>query len=149
MKTEEEGVPKPDLAQGIAAASVAEGGMLLGRVGDADVLVAHVDPSSRNTPAKVFEYLATGRPVLCATHPESLSHRLVAELGAGWAVDPRDGAGVEQAIEDAYRRWTGGDLPTRPEVREEALRRHGRDVLARQLAAVLERAAGPPSMRAL
>src|SRR4030095_2379618 len=42
MKTEEEGTDKPDLAQGIAAASVAEGGMRLGRVGDADVLVAHV-----------------------------------------------------------------------------------------------------------
>jgi glycosyltransferase involved in cell wall biosynthesis len=108
----------------------------------ADVLVAHVDPSSRNTPAKIFEYLASGRPVLSATHPESLSHRLVAELGAGWAVDPRDGAGVERAIEDAYRRWTAGDLPTRPAVREEALRRHGRDALARELAAVLGRVAG-------
>ena len=114
----------------------------------ADVLVVHVSPASRHTPAKTFEYLATGRPVLCVTHPESLSHRLVDELGAGWAVDPRDGAGVEHAIEDAYRRWSAGDLATRPEVREQALRRHGRDVLARQLAGVLERAAARRSMGA-
>ncbi len=109
----------------------------------ADVLVVHVDPTSRHTPAKTFEYLATGRPVLCVTDPGSLSHQLVADLGAGWAVDPGDATGVERALEDAYDRWIAGGIPTRPEVREEVLRRHGRDVLARQLAGVLEQVAGP------
>ena len=111
----------------------------------ADVLVAHVDPSSRNTPAKVFEYLATGRPVLCVTHPESLSHRLVARARRGLGGRPARRAPASSArSRTPYRRWTAGDLPTRPDVREQALRRHGRDVLARELAAVLERAAGRP-----
>jgi glycosyltransferase involved in cell wall biosynthesis len=107
----------------------------------ADVLVTHVDRASRHTPAKVFEYLATGRPILCVTHPESLPYRLVEELDAGWAVDPADAVAVERAIEDAYARWQSRGLPTRPEVRAEVLRRHGRDVLTGQLAVVLDEAA--------
>lgn len=117
----------------------------LAEMARADVLLAHVDPTSRHTPAKIFEYLATGRPVLCITHPESLSHRLVDELQAGWAVAPEDATGVERAIQTAYDRWKGGDLETRPAVRAEVLRRHGRDVLTRQLAEVLADVAQRPA----
>lgn len=104
----------------------------------ADVLVAHVDPASANTPAKVYEYLATGRPVLCVTRPDSIAHGLVRELNGGWAVGPENGDAVEAALLEAYERWSAGALESSPAVREGVLRRHGRDVLTRSLADVLD-----------
>jgi apoptosis-inducing factor 3 len=94
MKTEEEGTDKPDLAQGIAAASVAEGGMLLGRVGDADVLVAHVGNEWFAVGAKCTHYrgplaegLLVGDTVRCPLHHACFSLRTGEALRAP-AFDP-------------------------------------------------------------
>src|SRR6476620_592939 len=94
MKTEEEGTDKPDLAQGIAAASVAEGGMLLGRVGDDDVLVARVGNEWFAVGAKCTHYrgalaegLLVGDTVRCPLHHACFSLRTGEALRAP-AFDP-------------------------------------------------------------
>jgi apoptosis-inducing factor 3 len=94
MKTEEEGTPKPDLAQGIAVASVADGGMLLGRVGDDDVLVAHVGNDWFAVGAKCTHYrgplaegLLVGDTVRCPWHHACFSLRTGEALRAP-AFDP-------------------------------------------------------------
>src|SRR6187455_3126519 len=94
MKTEDEGTDKPDLAQGIAAASVADGAMLLGRVGDADVLVAHVGNEWFAVGAKCTHYrgplaegLLVGDTVRCPLHHACFSLRTGEALRAP-AFDP-------------------------------------------------------------
>jgi NADPH-dependent 2,4-dienoyl-CoA reductase/sulfur reductase-like enzyme/nitrite reductase/ring-hydroxylating ferredoxin subunit len=94
MKTQEEGTPKPDLVQGIAVANVADGGMLLGRVGDDDVLVAHVGNDWFAVGAKCTHYrgplaegLLVGDTVRCPWHHACFSLRTGEALRAP-AFDP-------------------------------------------------------------
>jgi nitrite reductase/ring-hydroxylating ferredoxin subunit len=94
MKTEDEGAPKPDLAQGIDAASVADGGMLLGRVGDEDVVVARVGNDWFAVGAKCTHYrgplaegLLVGDTVRCPLHHACFSLRTGEALRAP-AFDP-------------------------------------------------------------
>ena len=94
MKTEEQDTHKPDLAQGIAAASVAAGGMLLGRVGDDDVLVARVGTDWFAVGAKCTHYrgalaegLLVGDTVRCPLHHACFSLRTGEALRAP-AFDP-------------------------------------------------------------
>lgn len=50
-------------------------------------------------PAKAFEYLRVGRPIL-AVVPPSASSELFAEVGGARVVDPGNGVGIEQALRD-------------------------------------------------
>jgi glycosyltransferase involved in cell wall biosynthesis len=114
---------------------------------DADALLLYQPPGWNGASGKVYEYLATGRPILCVASPENLGSRLVAELGAGICVAPEDPAGIERAIEQLYRSWSAGELAPSPEVRAEALRRFSRETLARELAQVLDDACGQSPFR--
>ena len=107
-------------------------------MGTADVLLLYQPPGWNGASGKVYEYLATGRPILCVASPENLGSRLVAELGAGICVAPDDTAGIERAIEPLYRSWSAGELAPSAEVRAETLRRFSRETLARELAGVLD-----------
>lgn len=49
-------------------------------------------------PGKLFEYLATGRPVLAITPPGSEVSRIFAETRAGICADPRDPADMQRAL---------------------------------------------------
>ncbi len=104
----------------------------------ADVLLLYLPPGWRASSGKIYEYLATGRPILCVVPDNSIAARLVAELGAGVCVAPDDQAAIEQAIEDLYQAWSAGRLGPDARVREEALRRFSRRELTHQLAEVLE-----------
>jgi glycosyltransferase involved in cell wall biosynthesis len=104
----------------------------------ADALLLYQPAGWMGASGKIYEYLATGRPILCVASPGNLGSRLVAELGAGLCVAPEDAAGIERAIEQLYRSWSGGGLEPSAEVRAEALRRFSREALARKLAGVLD-----------
>jgi Glycosyltransferase Family 4 len=108
----------------------------------ASALLLYVAPSSLAPSGKLYEYLTSGRPILCVARPDGLAHRLVSEWGAGAAADPRDDAAIERAIMELYRRWEAGDLATPEDVGERTLRRFSRRALAGELASVLARAAG-------
>ena len=107
-------------------------------MGTADALLLYQPSGWNGASGKLYEYLATGRPILCVAPPENFGSRLVAELGAGICVAPEDPAGIERAIEQLYRSWSAGELAPSAEVRAEALRRFSRETLARELADVLD-----------
>jgi glycosyltransferase involved in cell wall biosynthesis len=110
----------------------------LAEMGAADALLLYQPAGWNGASGKVYEYLATGRPILCVAPHENLGSQLVAELGAGICVEPEDPEGIEEAIEQLYRSWSAGELAPSAEVRAEALRRFSRATTARQLAGVLD-----------
>jgi glycosyltransferase involved in cell wall biosynthesis len=61
-------------------------------LGSADVLVAilEADAGVFSVPSKVLSYLCAGRPVLLAVPKENLAAKIVAQCGAGPAVEPAD-----------------------------------------------------------
>ena len=85
-------------------------------------------------PGKIYEYLATGRPVLAVTDPEGEAGRLIQTIGGGIAVSPNDPARLERVIAEAL---TARRLTVPPQNRC-ALKAFERPALARKLAAVLD-----------
>jgi glycosyltransferase involved in cell wall biosynthesis len=110
-------------------------------MGLADVLLLYEPPGSLATTGKVFEYLASGRPVLCVAPAANRAARLVRELGAGLVAEPEDASGIERAVATLYRRWLEEGLPLQTEVRAATLERYSRRRLAGRLAQVLDDAA--------
>jgi len=64
--------------------------------------------ASRDTvdlvPAKLFEYLRAGRPVL-AVVPGGATAEVLRDTGGGWVVDPVDTSRLRDTIVTAYRAW--------------------------------------------
>jgi glycosyltransferase involved in cell wall biosynthesis len=108
----------------------------------ATALIFHEPPYVPGASGKVYEYLASRRPVICAAHPNNVGYRLIDELGAGECADVRDQAAVEAALERLVLRWKQGALTPLDHVRDEALRRFSRAKLAGDLAEVLRAAVG-------
>ena len=59
---------------------------------------------------KVFEYLASGRPILAAVPPGGAAAELVRELGAGVVADPNDSEEITLRLEELRDRWRAGRL---------------------------------------
>jgi glycosyltransferase involved in cell wall biosynthesis len=108
----------------------------------AAVLLLYVPRTSHGVPGKLFEYLATGRPILNVTARDNPAWGIVEELDAGICVEPEDQAGIEAAIETLYGRWQRGELGARADVRAGALERFSRRTLTGKLAEVLESVSG-------
>jgi glycosyltransferase involved in cell wall biosynthesis len=101
----------------------------------ADILLlleADEPAGSLITPGKIFEYLASGRPLL-ALVPEGPAATLVRAAGGGAVVAPRDAAGAAEVL----ARWLDHGLPA-PPPRAELLAPYARPALAAQLAALLD-----------
>jgi glycosyltransferase involved in cell wall biosynthesis len=107
----------------------------------ADVLLFYAPASNRGSSGKIYEYLASGRPILCVAGSDNLAYQLVQDLNAGPCAEPGNQPGIEEAIEHLYRDWQRDVLSVDPQVRAETLRRFARPVLAGELAAVLDAAA--------
>jgi glycosyltransferase involved in cell wall biosynthesis len=139
-------------ASGLAALPVTRVGYVdhaqaLREMASATALLLYLPRLTRASSGKLFEYLASGRPVLCVARRDNLAYRLVEELGAGICVEPEDEEGIERAIERLVARWRSGTLSIDRTVQEETLRRFSRPVLAAQLADVLRAAMGASGAR--
>jgi glycosyltransferase involved in cell wall biosynthesis len=91
--------------------------------------------------AKLYDYLATGVPILAIAPPGEVSDLLARFSPGSITVTGSLGTGELRAafargLEDAYRRWERGELTTQPN--DEFLRLFGGEELTRQLAAVLD-----------
>jgi glycosyltransferase involved in cell wall biosynthesis len=104
----------------------------------ATTLLLYVPPGDLAPSGKIFEYLASGRPVLCVAPEENLASRLVQEWGAGALADPRDEDAIAEAILGLWRRWQEDGLPDQEQVRARVFERYSRRAGAERLAAVLE-----------
>lgn len=60
-------------------------------------------------PAKLFEYLRTQTPVFALVQ-SGASEELVTELTAGWAIDPHNQLGVQDALANMVGLWRAGQL---------------------------------------
>ena len=99
----------------------------------ATALLLYVPGTSLAPSGKLFEYLASGRPVLCVANDRNVASRLVHEWGAGVVADPDDREAMERAILDIWRRWELDGLPRQDEVRERTLANYSRRAMAAQL----------------
>jgi glycosyltransferase involved in cell wall biosynthesis len=119
----------------------------LREMGSATVLLFYAPGSSPAPSGKIFEYLASERPVLCVARRDNLASRLVEEWSAGLTAEPDAPRDVDAAITELYRRWEGGDLPIPSGARRRVLERYSRRTLTGELAAALDSAIelGPPA----
>jgi glycosyltransferase involved in cell wall biosynthesis len=85
-------------------------------------------------PGKLFEYLATGKPILALAARGSEVDRILEETGAGWCADPFDPAAIAALLRRAveYRDTAG------THIRKENILRYERPRLTAGLAALLE-----------
>lgn len=104
----------------------------------ASALLHYVGPSSRAPGGKIYEYLASGRPVLCIAPTDGRAAALVRDSGAGPIAAPDDPDGIERAIVGLYERWLAGGLVEQTQVRRWVLDRYSRRYLTAQLGAVLD-----------
>jgi glycosyltransferase involved in cell wall biosynthesis len=104
----------------------------------ASVLLLYRPSSSLAPSGKLFEYLASGRPILCLVRADNLAARLVRDWHAGVVADPHDETEIAAALLTLWRRWLDNGLPDQAEVRRRALERYSRQAGAKQLAQVLE-----------
>jgi glycosyltransferase involved in cell wall biosynthesis len=112
----------------------------MAEMADASALLFYQPPNSRGSSGKIYEYLASGRPVLCVADPSNLAYRLVEELGAGVCADAGDVPAIAGAIEQLVSGWNRREHTVAPHVRAEVLRRFSRRTLAGELAGVLRAA---------
>lgn len=77
----------------------------------ADVLLLIPGPGAGVMTGKVYEYIASGRPILALVKPERLS-KLVTDNGLGAVVDPDDVPSIAKAIEGLFERRLSDFAPT-------------------------------------
>lgn len=85
---------------------------------------------------KVFEYLASGRPILAAVPPDGAAAELIRETGAGVVVPPDDVDALKAALVELERRFRDGGLPD-VELPEEARERLSRRARCEEVAELL------------
>lgn len=86
--------------------------------------------------AKIFEYIASGTPILALVPPDGEAARLICESGTGVVVDPDDVSAIEAVIADFYHRWEAGVLEIQPNW--DVIRRYEAKNLTAQLAQLLD-----------
>jgi len=106
------------------------------------LLIPHADGRGDTVlSGKVFEYIASGRPILAAVPSDGVAANLLRGVGAGAVADSDDVAGIADALERLVDRWLAGDLDdiSYPQEVQDRLSRQSR---ARDLATVLTGVAG-------
>jgi glycosyltransferase involved in cell wall biosynthesis len=104
----------------------------------ATVLLLYIAPRDLAPSGKLFEYLASGRPLLCLAPEENLASRIVRDWGAGVVAGPQDEEAIEEAITMLWRRWRAEGLPQQDDVRSRVFEQYSRRAGAARLADVLE-----------
>lgn len=89
-------------------------------------------------PAKIFEYLVSGKPILGVV-PPGISADLVQEAQAGVIVNPEDVRAIADQIAALYEAWQQGELKITGN--QDVVARYDRRLLTGQLARVLDEVA--------
>jgi glycosyltransferase involved in cell wall biosynthesis len=92
-----------------------------------------------NIPGKLFEYLATGKPILALCYRDSELARIMQETASGWCAEPSDTVAIQNALRNIYA--LRGQYPN--DRNWEAIRRYERPRLAAEYARAI-RGACPP-----
>jgi len=98
------------------------------------LLLLQASPDTADlVPAKLYEYLRAGRPVLAMVGPGATAE-LMRETAGGWVVDPGAPEALCEAVSVAYRAWVTGTLDAMA-ADPGSLKRFSREQLAGELAA--------------
>jgi glycosyltransferase involved in cell wall biosynthesis len=127
----------PRLEYGRALAELTRAGLLL--------LLQDSPDTESLVPAKLFEYLRAGRPVLSVGRPGA-SAEVLQSVGGGWAMDPRIRGALCDGLTRAYRAWREGTLD-QTAADPLALQRFSRERLAAELASQFDALVPPPGTR--
>jgi glycosyltransferase involved in cell wall biosynthesis len=92
---------------------------------------------------KIFEYLASGKTILCLADAGAAAD-LVQEAQAGFVVDPEDIPAIAGQIELLYQQWAAGRLNQR-KPQPAVVERYDRRALTTQLAVILNEITSPGS----
>lgn len=104
---------------------------------EADILVVLQSPRNRIAiPAKLYEYLGIGKPILALSDGGDLDWLLQASGGTYRIASPRDPAGIERAVSELARAVRDGQAAPPPQVK---LYPFTREHMAEQLAAMMSR----------
>ena len=90
-------------------------------------------------PAKAFEYVRLGRPILSLTPPGATAE-ILEGVPLCEVVDPARADDLREAVLRLYRLWKGSPAAIRP---PDVARQFERSELTRQLASILEEISGP------
>ena len=77
---------------------------------DALLLLQPHESTRYQVPAKLYEYIAAGNPILAIAPTGSATYNIVKRYGLGTVNDPNDMAGIKQSIRDAI----AGNVPMPP-----------------------------------
>jgi len=111
------------------------------------LLATGTDAQSRNLlTGKVYEYLASGIPILALAPPDGDAARVIREAGAGWVIDPDDRVSIRSRLEEIWRIERSRPASEAPASAplfglsraEEVIARYARRELTRRLAAAFD-----------
>ena len=91
-----------------------------------------------NVPGKLYEYIATRKPILALARPDADVVKLIRATGTGWCIDRSD-TGALRAL---LMQMAGAGFQSGLEPREAAIRRFERPRLAAEYARLIEEYAG-------
>lgn len=102
---------------------------------DADVLLLIIAPNALGISTnKLFEYLASGRPIL-ALSGQTPAANIITRFGTGLVVDPNHIQGIQWALQTLHAQWQAGLLPTRV---HPGVRAFDRRILTEHLASLFD-----------
>lgn len=115
---------------------------VLAEQASADVLMLYVAPGEGSEgvyTGKVFEYIASGRPVLALVPKHNVCIDLLQQAGTGRIVDPNDVDAIARALGDELQAWLNGSRSTH-EVPSDVLTAISRQELAARLVEIAHHA---------
>jgi glycosyltransferase involved in cell wall biosynthesis len=98
-------------------------------------------------PGKLFEYMATGKPILALSPPGGEVDQILRETRAGWCVPHDDPAAIRAMIAEACQLAAAGERPAAPNW--EAIRGYERPRLTAAYGRAMHRLLKSPDERPL
>ncbi|ETX01914.1 MAG: hypothetical protein ETSY1_05535 [Candidatus Entotheonella factor] len=100
----------PKVAEVVQLVSQVPHHVYLDYLQQSDVLLLLQPQTASQIPAKVFEYMQAGKPILALTPPHGATGDLVQSEGLGRVCDATDTEAIEQTLETLYRDFVAGTL---------------------------------------
>ncbi len=94
------------------------------------LLIVSKESGNRSVTGKIFEYLASGRPILALVPPEGAAADILKHSPDSIICDPTDVKAIAEAIYTLYSRWNKGELRTPSE--QSTIARFNRKYLAEE-----------------
>jgi len=110
------------------------------------LLVIQGGPVRVQIPAKAFDYLRTGKPILGITPADSATAGLLKTFSGTYVASPDDAAAVDGALTALVEAWRTGQQTW--DRRKDGIERYSRRSAAAQLACVLDDITGAPACAA-